>query len=185
MEELTRLRVEQGWTQQRLADESNVNKATINQIEKGRRSPNIETLEKLANALGVGVADFFPKAQAPLWSDESPAKRRPSILPEATISTVEKWISIASDPDTNEWKSFGIADAASALGESIEDIIERADGVSWESLPIREQHEIMQVMEKVTEVLQSATQRVKDEPLEEEFRQRREKIREWTRRLSA
>jgi XRE family transcriptional regulator, regulator of sulfur utilization len=76
MEELTRLRVEQGWSQQRLANESNVNKATINQIEKGRRSPNIETLEKLANALGVGVADFFPKAQASLWSGDSPAERR-------------------------------------------------------------------------------------------------------------
>ncbi len=75
MEELTRLRVEQGWSQQRLADESGVNKATINQIERGRRSPNVETLEKLANALGVGVADFFPKAQAPLWSDEPPERR--------------------------------------------------------------------------------------------------------------
>ena len=66
MEELTRIRAERGWTQQRLADESGVNKATINQIERGRRSPNVETLEKLAVALGAEVADFFPKAQAPL-----------------------------------------------------------------------------------------------------------------------
>ena len=185
MEELTRLRAEQGWTQQRLADESNVNKATINQIEKGRRSPNVETLEKLADALGVGVADFFPKAQAPLWSDNAPTERRSSIVTEAVIASVDKWISIASAPDANEWKSLGISDAASALGDSVEDIIERADGVSWESLPIREQHEIMQVMEKVVEVIQSATQRVRDENLEEEFRQQREKIREWTLRISA
>ncbi len=185
MEELTRLRVERGWSQQRLADESSVNKATINQIERGRRSPNVETLEKLADALEVGVADFFPKAQAPLWSDNAPTERRPPVLTDAVIATVDKWISIASDPNTNDWKSFGIADAASALGDSIEDIIERADGVSWESLPSREQHQIMRVMEKVTEVLQGATQRVKDELLEEEFSQRREKIREWTQRISA
>ena len=85
MEELTRLRVERGWSQQRLADESGVNKATINQIERGRRSPNVETLEKLASALGVGVADFFPKAQPPLWSAEPP-ERRPFDFREARES---------------------------------------------------------------------------------------------------
>ncbi len=114
-----------------------------------------------------------------------PRRRTSTCVRSAIIASVDKWISITSDPNTNEWKSFGIADAASALGDSIEDIIERADGVSWESLPSRDQHEIMQVMEKVTEVLQSVNQRVKDELLEEEFSQRREKIREWTQRISA
>jgi transcriptional regulator with XRE-family HTH domain len=66
MRELTRIREERGLSQQGLADASGVNKATINQIERGRRSPNLETLEKLAGALAVEVADFFPKAQAPL-----------------------------------------------------------------------------------------------------------------------
>ena len=66
MRELKRLRNERGWSQQRLADESSVNKATINQVEQGKRSPTIETLEKLADALDVEVADFFPKAQIPL-----------------------------------------------------------------------------------------------------------------------
>jgi transcriptional regulator with XRE-family HTH domain len=66
MRELTRIREERGLTQQGLADASGVNKATINQIERGRRSPNLETLEKLATGLDVEMADFFPKAQAPL-----------------------------------------------------------------------------------------------------------------------
>lgn len=66
MTELTRIRQERNLSQQRLADASRVNKATINQIERGRRSPNVETLEKLAAALGVEVADFFPKTQAEL-----------------------------------------------------------------------------------------------------------------------
>ena len=63
MRELTRIRQERGLSQQGLADASGVNKATINQIERGRRSPNLDTLEKLANALAVEMADFFPKAQ--------------------------------------------------------------------------------------------------------------------------
>lgn len=70
MEELRRIREDREWSQQKLADVSGVNKATINQIERGRRSPNIETLEKLAEALEVELADFFPKAQAPLLFEE-------------------------------------------------------------------------------------------------------------------
>jgi transcriptional regulator with XRE-family HTH domain len=66
MTELTRLREERGLSQQGLADASGVNKATINQIERGRRSPNARTLDKLAAALGVEIGDFFPLAQAPL-----------------------------------------------------------------------------------------------------------------------
>jgi transcriptional regulator with XRE-family HTH domain len=99
MEELTRLRVERGWSQQRLADESGVNKATINQIERGRRSPNVETLEKLANALGAGVADFFPKAQAPLWSHEQ-SEWRPFIFHEARVNLEEyckRWERLVSE----------------------------------------------------------------------------------------
>jgi transcriptional regulator with XRE-family HTH domain len=70
MRELTRIREERGLSQQTLADASGVNKATINQIERGRRSPNARTLEKLAAALGVEMGDFFPLAQSPLPLDE-------------------------------------------------------------------------------------------------------------------
>ena len=66
MTELRRIREERALSQQGLADASGVNKATINQIERGRRSPNARTLEKLAAALNVEIGDFFPLAQAPL-----------------------------------------------------------------------------------------------------------------------
>jgi DNA-binding XRE family transcriptional regulator len=83
MRELTRIRQERNLSQQRLADASGVNKATINQIERGRRSPNVETLEKLAAALGVEVGELFPKGQAPLWSDRG-MERRPELSWKAT-----------------------------------------------------------------------------------------------------
>ena len=63
MRALTQIRLERDLSQKGLADASGVNKATINQIERGRRSPNVETLEKLAEALSVEVADFFPKVE--------------------------------------------------------------------------------------------------------------------------
>ena len=72
--------------------------------------------------------------------------------------------------------------AAGTLGDSIEDL---ANEESWDSLPGREQHQIIRVMEKITEVFQRHAQTIEDEVLEEESRQQREKIREWTRRISA
>lgn len=93
MEELTRVRNELGWSQQKLADESGVNKATINQIERGKRSPNIETLQKLADGMGREIGDFFPKAQAPLWSDNPPTERRDIYMPwlEFVNSHADRW----------------------------------------------------------------------------------------------
>ena len=80
MEELTRLRQARGWTQSKLAEASGVDKATLNQAERGRRSPKVETLEKLAEALGVEVADFFPRAQPGLFAGAGTAMARPESL---------------------------------------------------------------------------------------------------------
>lgn len=70
LEELRRIREEAGLSQAQLARESGVDRATINKIEQGKRSPSIATLESLSRALGVEVADFFPKSQSPLPLDD-------------------------------------------------------------------------------------------------------------------
>jgi len=46
----------------KLAVAADMNPATLNRIEQGKANPNLKTLEKLAAAMGVEVADFFPKA---------------------------------------------------------------------------------------------------------------------------
>jgi transcriptional regulator with XRE-family HTH domain len=66
LEELRRIREQAGFTQVSLAKVSGVDRATINKIEQGHRSPTLETLAKLARAMGAEVADFFPKGQPPL-----------------------------------------------------------------------------------------------------------------------
>ena len=73
LEELRRIREEVGLSQTQLARESGVDRATINKIEQGKRSPSIATLESLSRTLGVEIADFFPKAQSPLPLEESAA----------------------------------------------------------------------------------------------------------------
>jgi transcriptional regulator with XRE-family HTH domain len=64
MHRVRELREEKGLTQVRLAVAADMNPATLNRIEMGKASPNLKTLERLADALGVEVGDFFPKAEA-------------------------------------------------------------------------------------------------------------------------
>ena len=63
MEEIRRIRKERGLTQRELGGLSGVDQATISMAESGRRQPHLETLGRLADALGVEVRDFFPEAQ--------------------------------------------------------------------------------------------------------------------------
>lgn len=64
MEELRRIRKYKGLSQVDLAALSGVSQYTITEIETGRREPRPSTLRKLADALDVEVADFFPKVLA-------------------------------------------------------------------------------------------------------------------------
>lgn len=61
--EIKRLREERGWTQAQLAVYAESSQPTVNQVESGKRNPSTRTLQKLAEALGVEVADLFPKAE--------------------------------------------------------------------------------------------------------------------------
>ncbi len=55
-----RLRAQRRWTQQELAKRSGVSRITISRIEnEDEQSPRVETLEKLAEALGVSLAELF------------------------------------------------------------------------------------------------------------------------------
>jgi transcriptional regulator with XRE-family HTH domain len=53
------IRESKGMTTRSLALEAGVSTETINAIEHGRRQPTVTTLDKLAQALGVEVKDFF------------------------------------------------------------------------------------------------------------------------------
>jgi transcriptional regulator with XRE-family HTH domain len=66
-----------GFSQQELADSSGVSQHTISEIELGRRKPHGRTLRKLANTLGIEVADLYgeaasPKGKAPPSSIQPP-----------------------------------------------------------------------------------------------------------------
>lgn len=54
-----RLRKERGLTQERLAAEAGLNMTDIARIETVRRDPGVRVAVKLAQGLGVPVADLF------------------------------------------------------------------------------------------------------------------------------
>jgi len=61
MRRVRELREEKGVTQVGLAVAAGMDPATLNRLEMGKANPNLKTLERLADALGVQVVDFFPR----------------------------------------------------------------------------------------------------------------------------
>ena len=56
---IVKARTQRGWTQEKLAAESEVGVAHIGFIEQGRRRPTLVTLHKIAQALGVTLEELF------------------------------------------------------------------------------------------------------------------------------
>ena len=54
-ERLKSLRNEKGWSQQKLADEVNLSKSSVNMYERGEREPNFETMEAFADIFNVDM----------------------------------------------------------------------------------------------------------------------------------
>jgi transcriptional regulator with XRE-family HTH domain len=95
MESVRRIRKERGLSQQALSELAGINKVTLVHIETGKSSPNVDTLEKLARALDVEVADFFPKVEPSLFSPEviSPeqGRREPTPVERHAIETLKDY----------------------------------------------------------------------------------------------
>lgn len=54
------LREEKDWTQDKLAEESELPQSHISRLEKGKHSPSRRTLERIAKALGVDLRELDP-----------------------------------------------------------------------------------------------------------------------------
>ncbi len=54
-----RLREARAWSQERLAEHAGLNRTYVGEIERGTVIASIVTVEKLAHALGMSVADLL------------------------------------------------------------------------------------------------------------------------------
>lgn len=53
------LRQSKGWSQEKLALNSNLDRTYIPSIEKGKRNVSLVVIEQLANAFKIKIKDFF------------------------------------------------------------------------------------------------------------------------------
>ncbi len=56
---LTQIRAERGWSLRELAERSGLSIAYLSELERGRKLPTLEVLDRLAVAFGMTVAEFF------------------------------------------------------------------------------------------------------------------------------
>jgi transcriptional regulator with XRE-family HTH domain len=104
MEEIRRIRKERGLTQDQLAEVSHVDQSTLSQIETGRRTPGVETLQKLADALGVEVADFFPRSQPDLFTTAPLPQVDLAAMWRATPGQRRRALAEASDDEVRRYR---------------------------------------------------------------------------------
>jgi XRE family transcriptional regulator, regulator of sulfur utilization len=57
-ERVTQLRQERGMSQEALGAKARINRVTVARLEAALHPPNIETLDRIARALGVTLADL-------------------------------------------------------------------------------------------------------------------------------
>jgi excisionase family DNA binding protein len=127
--------------------------------------------------------EVSPKVQASL--PDFGDGRRLSRFAEAIIAVAARWGEAVSSPEMADSRRFGFIDAALGLGGVIGDRVEEED---WEAIPNRERLEIVTTMEKLTEVATRGIRCLEESgearDQEEQVNQRRELVRELTRRIA-
>jgi transcriptional regulator with XRE-family HTH domain len=98
-QEIRRAREAKGWSQAKLAAAADMAVSGVSQIETGARNPSAATLAKIANALGVEVADLFPKGQSPLPFES--AERR-----QASMANIAALIDSMDDEQLVRFRAF-------------------------------------------------------------------------------
>jgi excisionase family DNA binding protein len=128
--------------------------------------------------------EVSPKVQSPLPEFED--GQRLSRFAEAIVAAAERWGEAMSNPDMNDRKRFGLIDAALDLSGVIAERVEEED---WEAIPNQERLAIVTTMEKLSEAAKLGLRHTEEskeaEDQEEQVKQRREQVREWTRQISA
>ena len=89
-ERLKALRTEKGWSQQRLADELEISKSSVNMYERGEREPSFETMEAIADIFNVDMDYLYGRTDVKIANPITPAKPTlpPGFQPVPELSTV-------------------------------------------------------------------------------------------------
>jgi len=83
------LRLEQGLTQEKLCERAEISVDAVNRIETGTRVPTIDTLEKVAAALGTSVTDLLHRAPPKPAKTPAPVRRLLALVENESAAVQE------------------------------------------------------------------------------------------------
>ena len=66
LKEITRLRLDRGWTEYELAKHANLTQSTISTWYRKNQIPTIATLEKVCTGFGITLSQFFAEGSDPV-----------------------------------------------------------------------------------------------------------------------
>lgn len=87
-ERLKSLRREKGWSQQRLADELELSKSSVNMYERGEREPGFETMEAIADLFNVDMNYLYGRTDIKI-ADPIVLKPKKPAIPKGFVEVPE------------------------------------------------------------------------------------------------
>ena len=118
-ERIRKARKEAGLTQKQLGDRMGVSDASITQYESGKRNPKVETLQRIAKALGVGV-DVLLRDEISVEITDSPVKQALKKRAEGEDATPEDRMAYEKHLTKEEMGVTAISEALKALSSLFE-----------------------------------------------------------------
>lgn len=85
LDEITRLRLQRGWSEYELATQADIPQSTISTWYRKNQQPTIASLEKICKGFGITLSQFFAEEGAkviPLTSKQKAMLDSWSLLPE-------------------------------------------------------------------------------------------------------
>ena len=84
-ERIRSLRKERGWSQEELGEKADLHHTYVGAVERGEKNASIDTLDKIADALGIEMVDLFTLTKGKMNVD----KLRTYIIEEVKESSLE------------------------------------------------------------------------------------------------
>ena len=84
-ERIRNLRKERGWSQEELGEKADLHHTYVGAVERGEKNASIDTLDKIADALGIEMVDLFTLTKGQMNVD----KLRAYIIEEVKESSPE------------------------------------------------------------------------------------------------
>jgi transcriptional regulator with XRE-family HTH domain len=176
MEQVRRLRLEKGWSQNELAYHAKLAPSVISLIETGKRDPNATTLRKLAEALEVRVPDLFED------SDSGKAQRRSSLEPSFNDvlnerrAGVTSWAAYtlqiagrirghAADPHSpafrDPWAALFFVEEANRNAADLSRFVDEQLSAALEVADVEAMNELMAAFEELSRAIDTASARAR------------------------